>query len=59
MSNEPKTPVTITLRDGDPELQAISHMISIVEFFQPEQRRRMIDYLCARFPVVDIVSDRK
>lgn len=48
---EPGTaPLTITLREGeDRELQAISHIISILEHFDAAQRDRMLDYLCERF----------
>lgn len=44
------TPVTIELRDGDPELRAISHCISILERFAAHDRERMLNYLCERFP---------
>jgi hypothetical protein len=47
-----RTPLTIELRDGDPELQAISHVVCILARFQPEQRDRMIAYITKRFQAV-------
>lgn len=52
-----REPVTITLRDGDPELQAISHMASILDRFPVEARERMLNYLCERFPKITLATD--
>ena len=49
-------PVTITLRDHDIELQAISHVVSILDHFEYEARERMINYICERFPTVHIAE---
>lgn len=46
-------PVTIELRDGDPELQAISHIVSIIDrFTERAAQERMINYICERFPKI-------
>lgn len=43
--------ICIELRDagGDPELQAISHLTSIITAFDNASRRRMLEYLMGRF----------
>ena len=56
MSNA--APVTIELRDGDPELLAISHCIRIIENFDEQTRERMLNYLCERFTKI-VTAERK
>jgi hypothetical protein len=45
-------PVTIELRDADDdgELAGLSHIVSVLERFDPPTRERMLTYLCGRFP---------
>ena len=44
--------ITIELRDAndDGELAGISHIVSVLERFDPPARERMLTYLCGRFP---------
>ena len=44
-------PVTIELRDAydDGELAGLSHIVSVLEHFDPPTRERMLAYLCGRF----------
>jgi hypothetical protein len=46
-------PVTITLGEatGNPELEGLAHIHSILEHFEPHQRERMLNWLCEVFLV--------
>lgn len=44
-------PLTITLRDDDNELRAVSHIVCMLEAFAPQQRERMLAYICARLNI--------
>lgn len=56
-----REPVTIQLRDAndDGELAALSHLVSILDAFPENIKRRMLNYLCERFPEERIALDKE
>jgi hypothetical protein len=51
-----KTPVTLQLTSPgeDVELKAIAYINSVLTFLDHEQRRRILNYLCERHPIIEV-----
>lgn len=58
LDRKPEHPVTVELGSAgqDLELQAIAHVMSIMRELGDDGKRRLLDYLCDRYPRIEVRS---
>jgi hypothetical protein len=55
MNMAEKVSIELTDASDDGELAALGHLVSILERFNEERRQRMLNYLCERFPKIELI----